>query len=99
MRHRLISAGLPPEPEQSFPTGAGGIMRSGIRGFLSAFFYFAVFVFVAAAQVGNSGSIEGVVKDSSGGAIANATVQISNPVSGFHRQAATGSDGTFRFTN
>ena len=74
-------------------------MRSGIRGFLSAFFYFAVFVFVAAAQVGNSGSIEGVVKDSSGGAIANATVQITNVVSGYTRSAATSGDGTFRFTN
>ena len=51
------------------------------------------------AQVGNSGSIEGVVKDSSGGVIAGATVEISYPVSGYQRQTTTGSDGAFRFTN
>ena len=51
------------------------------------------------AQMGNSGSIEGVVNDASGGAVANATVEVSNPVSGFNRQATTGNDGSFRFTN
>lgn len=51
------------------------------------------------AQLGNSGSIQGVVQDSSGGVVANATVEVSYPVSGFQRQAATGADGTFRFTN
>jgi hypothetical protein len=49
--------------------------------------------------MGNSGSIEGVVNDASGGAVANATVEVSNPVSGFNRQATTGNDGSFRFTN
>jgi len=34
------------------------------------------------AQLGNSGSIEGTVKDASGGAVANATVEINYPVSG-----------------
>jgi hypothetical protein len=60
------------------------------------------FLFSAApgrAQLGNSGSIEGVVKDPSGGVVANATVEIVNPVSGFRRQATTGDDGSFRFTN
>ena len=51
------------------------------------------------AQMGNSGSIDGVVKDSSGGIVAGATVDISYPVSGYQRQATTGSDGAFRFTN
>jgi hypothetical protein len=51
------------------------------------------------AQMGNSGSIEGLVKDPSGSVVADAMVQISNPVSGFHREATTGSDGSFRFTN
>src|SRR5690349_21364002 len=37
------------------------------------------------AQLGNSGSIEGVVKDPSGGVVAGATVEISYAVSGFHR--------------
>src|SRR5271170_5028238 len=53
----------------------------------------------AFAQSGNSGSIEGVVKDPSGSSIAGATVEISYPVSGYTRTATTGSDGSFRFTN
>jgi hypothetical protein len=51
------------------------------------------------AQLGNSGTIEGVVRDQSGGVVADATVEISYGVSGLHRQTTTGSDGTFRFTN
>src|SRR5467141_5211032 len=51
------------------------------------------------AQVGNSGSIEGVVKDASGGVVAGATVGISYAVSGFRRETTTGSDGSFKFTN
>ena len=50
-------------------------------------------------QTGNSGSIEGVVTDPSGGVVAGATVEISYAVSGFHREATTGSDGSFKFTN
>src|ERR1700759_1956325 len=48
---------------------------------------------------GNSGSIEGVVKDPSGSSIAGATVEITYAVSGFHRETTTGTDGDFRFTN
>jgi len=51
------------------------------------------------AQLGNSGSIDGVVKDASGGVIAGATVEMSNPVSGFKRETTTGSDGSFHFSN
>ncbi|HYT22214.1 MAG TPA: carboxypeptidase-like regulatory domain-containing protein, partial [Candidatus Polarisedimenticolia bacterium] len=53
----------------------------------------------AKAQMGNSGSIEGVVKDPSGGVVAGATVEISYAVSGFHRETTTGSEGSFKFTN
>ncbi len=53
----------------------------------------------AKAQLGNAGSIEGVVKDPSGGVVAGAAVEISYSVSGFHREMTTGSDGAFRFTN
>jgi hypothetical protein len=53
----------------------------------------------ASAQLGNSGSIEGVVKDPSGGVVAGATVEIAYGVSGFERKTSTGSDGSFRFTN
>ena len=51
------------------------------------------------AQLGNAGSIEGVVKDSSGGVVAGAKVEISFPVTGYQRETTTGSDGTFRFSN
>ena len=51
------------------------------------------------AQLGNSGSIEGLVKDPSGAAVPNATVEISYPVSGYSRTTTTGTDGSFRFTN
>ena len=51
------------------------------------------------AQSGSSGSIGGVVKDPSGGVVANATVEISDAVSGYTRTTTTGSDGAFRFTN
>jgi Carboxypeptidase regulatory-like domain/TonB-dependent Receptor Plug Domain len=51
------------------------------------------------AQSGNAGSVEGTVKDPSGAAVTNATVEISNPVSSFERAVTTGADGSFRFTN
>jgi Carboxypeptidase regulatory-like domain len=51
------------------------------------------------AQLGNSGSIEGVVKDASGGVVPGATVEIAYSVSGYSRIATTGTDGSFRFTN
>ena len=54
---------------------------------------------VSWAQLGNSGSIEGVVKDQSGASVPGAKVEIGNPVSSFHREATTESDGSFRFTN
>src|SRR5258708_4458381 len=53
----------------------------------------------AKAQLGNAGSIDGVVKDSSGGVVAGAKVEISFPVTGYQRETTTGSDGTFRFSN
>jgi hypothetical protein len=53
----------------------------------------------ANAQLGNSGSIDGVVKDPSGGVVVGANVEISFPVTGYQRQTATGSDGSFHFSN
>jgi hypothetical protein len=59
-----------------------------------------LFAAVAArAQSGNSGSIVGVVKDPSGSAVANAKVETSYVVSGFHRETTTDTDGSFKFTN
>ena len=57
------------------------------------------FAFALPGRAQSSGNIEGVVKDSSGGVLANATVEISNPVSGYQRATTTGAAGEFRFTN
>jgi hypothetical protein len=67
--------------------------------FLGLVLSWCVGVIPARAQLGNSGSIEGVVKDASGGVLAGAKVEVSNAVSGFHRETTTGGDGSFRFTN
>src|SRR3984957_12509015 len=68
-----------------------------------AFFVLSLGLLIGAvpsrAQLGNSGSIEGVVKDPSGAAVPNAKVEISYQVSGCRREATTGADGAFRFSN
>ena len=74
-------------------------MRLLFRGSAFAAFSLILFVVAASAQLGNSGSIEGVVKDPSGAAIVNAAVEIKDPVSGYARTTNTNSEGAFRFTN
>ncbi len=74
-------------------------MHYGLRSFAVLAISIFLFVLGASAQGGNSGSIDGVVKDSSGGAISNATVQIKDVISGYARATTTGGDGSFRFTN
>jgi hypothetical protein len=74
-------------------------MRLAVRGLSIFFMQMALLVIVTSAQLGNSGSIEGVVKDPSGAAVVNAKVEISYPVTGFTRTTTTSGDGTFRFTN
>ena len=66
-----------------------------------ALFVLGLILFLCATSswAQSSGSIEGVVKDPAGGVLTNATVEISNPVSGLHRETTTGSNGDFRFTN
>jgi hypothetical protein len=39
------------------------------------------------------------VKDTTGGVLTNASVEISDVVSGYHRETTTGAGGDFRFTN
>src|SRR5208282_4329682 len=48
---------------------------------------------------GNSGSINGAVLDPSGAVVANASVEIHNPVSGYDRTTITDSKGNFNFLN
>jgi len=74
-------------------------MRLVVRSLIILLTQAALLAFVASAQLGNSGSIEGVVKDPSGAAVVNATVEISYPVTGYKRTTTTSGDGSFRFTN
>jgi len=74
-------------------------MRLVVRGLSILFTQMTLLVIIASAQLGNSGSIEGVVKDPSGAAVVNATVEITNPVTGYTRIATTSPEGTFRFSN
>jgi Carboxypeptidase regulatory-like domain len=74
-------------------------MLKSLRSIAGLIFVLCFSVIPLRAQLGNSGSIEGVVKDETGGVVTGAKVEISNPVTGFRREAVTGSDGSFRFTN
>src|SRR5437773_1879509 len=69
---------------------------------------FAAFLFIlslsllpsASAQSGGSStSLTGTVTDPTGAVVANATVEIRNPVSGFNRTATTDSAGKFTIPN
>jgi hypothetical protein len=51
------------------------------------------------AQSGNFGSVEGLVSDPSGAAVAGAAVEIQDPVSGFDRTTTSDSGGHFSFSN
>jgi hypothetical protein len=57
------------------------------------------FALPAQAQLGTAGTIQGTVQDPSGAAVPGAQIEISNPVSGYHRTTATGQDGSFTFAN
>jgi Carboxypeptidase regulatory-like domain len=74
-------------------------MHYGFRSYVVLVVSLFLFALGAFAQGGNSGSIEGAVKDPSGAAITNAVVEISDPVSGYMRSTNTASDGSFHFTN
>ena len=87
--------GLAPEPF------IGGIMHSFHKSWLAAAMVVALMSIGAAhAQSGGgSGSINGTVLDPSGAVVANATVEIHNPVSGYDRTTTTDNKGNFSFSN
>jgi Carboxypeptidase regulatory-like domain len=63
-----------------------------------------VFVFLissgsGAQQIGGAGTVEGNVTDPTGAVIPGATVEIANPVSGFHQSTTTDGAGQFVFRN
>jgi hypothetical protein len=53
----------------------------------------------ASAQSGNAGPVRGTVTDSTGAVVPNATVHLSNEVSGLDRTETSGADGQFEFSN
>src|SRR5690349_12177910 len=61
--------------------------------------FFLILTFVAYAQSGSSTSVIGSVVDPTGAVVSNATVDLSNPVSGFSRSAVTDNTGKFSFPN
>ena len=71
------------------------VVRSSFLAILQVFFL----AMTASAQLGNSGSIEGTVKDPSESIVPGATVTIANPVSGYTRSTTTDENGAFRFPN
>jgi hypothetical protein len=74
-------------------------MLKSLRRFPYLFLGLAFLLGAGGSWAQSSGSIEGVVKDPSGAAVAGATVEISYATSGFARTATTGTSGEFRFTN
>jgi len=54
---------------------------------------------IARAQALTAGSVSGAVVDSNGAVVPNATVTLSNPITGYKRTATTEADGTFRFAD
>ncbi len=76
-----------------------------MRGFVRLFQVLLPLLFVltatppASAQGGNSGIVSGTVTDPSGGVVANATVEIHNPVSQFDRSTKTDTSGNFSLAN
>src|SRR5882672_7857686 len=54
---------------------------------------------MSAQGLGGAGTVQGTVKDPSGGVMVAVTVTISNPVSGFKRDTTTDQMGKFVFRN
>jgi hypothetical protein len=50
-------------------------------------------------SLGNAGTIEGVVVDPSGAAVARAVASVHNPLSDYRQSTTTASDGSFRLVN
>jgi len=64
-----------------------------------AVLYMALSLSLYAAQSGTSTSITGTVVDPTGAVVANATVEVRNPVSGYFRSTLTDNMGKFTFAN
>src|ERR1043166_8300376 len=74
-----------------------------VRARLACLMWFALSVISAAPAVaqglGGAGTVQGTVKDPTGGVMQSVEVKISNPVSGFMRTTTTDAAGKYAFTN
>src|SRR5438876_12442756 len=52
-----------------------------------------------AQELGGAGTVQGTVKDPTGGVMQSVDVRITNPVSGFNRVTTTDASGRFVFRN
>jgi hypothetical protein len=73
------------------PFHRGGLLR------ILSLFVLALAAVYASAQGGNAGSVHGTVTDPSGAVIPNATVRLTNEVSGFDHTATSDATGQFAF--
>jgi hypothetical protein len=62
-------------------------------------FFALVSLSLKAQSTGNSSAVTGTVLDPTGAVVANATIEIHNPVSGYNRPTTTDSAGKFSFNN
>src|ERR1700726_3514661 len=97
--HPPIFGGDPKSYDNAFPIGDRGEIQMNFRKIMFLVFGLVSFFCATSSWAQSSGSIEGIVKDPSGGVLTTAWVEISNPVSGYHRETTTGGGGDFRFTN
>jgi hypothetical protein len=83
------------------PSGVRHIVRS--TRFLGLFvivgFMAVVGTSVTAQELGGAGTVQGTVKDPTGGVMQSVEVKISNPVTGFTRTTTTDAAGKFTFRN
>jgi hypothetical protein len=81
-----------------FPYFSGGFVLTSYKQFLVAILG-ASFCLAGSLAYAQSASISGTVLDPSGAAVANAAVEIHNPVSHFDRSTTTDNSGKFSFPN
>lgn len=79
-------------------------MRFSLKGILLllVLLFIGTFVFcynVAAQSLGNAGTIQGTVVDSTGAVVRGAKVAVHNPVTGYSQEVTTGDDGSFKISN
>src|SRR5580704_5526009 len=74
-------------------------MRFVVRPIAAFFVLLSVSSIAAAQGLGGAGTVQGVVKDPTGGVMVSVPVGISNAVTGFNKTTTTDTAGKYNFTN